>query len=385
MARTITHRMEFRGFGCRRRGSVIGVFVAVLLAATAVSAVPAAAATDPPSQTDWLVRDPELTGPPEFWYPCVPNTGWGSNNCVFTGASGGEHAPTNCATWDLDGARVGRQELQVYVPHQKATATVTYRIEWTNAYTGTRYQHLKRLEQHSARGWTALAMLDLNASSVRIRTCDNEALQHVKQDPGRGLIGVDAVAARCVARCRAPASSAPHNAKASPHDEHRTKISWSHGSKRLFPRVGYRVQYSRPALVDHPIHVDHKPWSSIVYEALSPLHYSPPLRSGVTYRVDVWAVDVFGRRSPVASASFVHIGPNCRLGPHDSSEVKDPDSLTQAIGHLIGRVFGGPSQPYNLVPQVFVDYRLKCGTGNHTLRPDSFEIRWWLNGHEQIQ
>ena len=82
---------------------------------------------------------------------------------------------------------------------------------------------------------------------------------------------------------------------------------------------------------------------------------------------------------------------------------------TDDMGHLIPRALRGPSaQPFNLVPQaksvnrriqselerqwhkhlgngenVFVEYTVNYGRVNNTLRPDSFEIRWWLNGHEQ--
>ena len=515
--------------------------------------------------------DPELTGPREYWYPCVPGTGWGSNNCVYTGASGGDSQATNCGVWVLPG-RAGHQQVMAFVPHKRATATVTYRIEWTNVYTGTRYRYRKSLNQQSVSGWTGLGTLAMDARNVTITVCDNEARQHFRDDPERGLIGIDAVAARCVAECIAPESAAPRNVRVSPQDEHRTRIAWTHGSEARFPRIGYRVQYSRPAVVGHVLHGDLEAWRSIVYEVVSPLHHSPPLRSGVTYQVDVWAVDEFGRDSRVVTKRFVHFGPNCQLGPHDSTEVVDPDSLTQALesirdgldisgtaeptpfsdmgsglisaylgdwdevwisavsmvpyigdgakaakvpkraakifnraqalraeiimkrftpvsrldgfkkvktvrrmdamgtyfrraldtfhvggyryvtddfgrvssvsgplktgvldegnkarskmskfikqlgngktddmGHLIPRTLRGPStQPYNLVPQaksvnrriqkeleqqwhkhlgngdnVFVEYTVNYGRRNNTLRPDSFEIRWWLNGHEQ--
>ncbi len=79
-------------------------------------------------QTGWSVNDsPVLFGPSEYWYAGSSGRGYGSNNFVYTYAIGGDSTADNWAHWYM-GDRVGRQELEAYVPRAQATATVTYEI-----------------------------------------------------------------------------------------------------------------------------------------------------------------------------------------------------------------------------------------------------------------
>ena len=86
--------------------------VATALATVVLSTVLAPIAVSMPaqaqSQTNWHVNDnPSLFGPSQYWYWCNPGHGYGSNNCRFTYASGGESTATNWAQWNL-GSRVGQ-------------------------------------------------------------------------------------------------------------------------------------------------------------------------------------------------------------------------------------------------------------------------------------
>ena len=154
------------------------------------------------------------------------------------------------------GRRVGRQEIQVYVPNTRATATVLYRID----IGGSRYS--KRVAQRNAYGWTALGIYDMDGASVTITLRDNDASQHWNRDGyGSSSIGVDAMAMRCVARCsttqptpaptaapapqQATVPSAPRGVGVSA-DDSSVSVSWSAPSDDGGAAVtGYRVDLFR--------------------------------------------------------------------------------------------------------------------------------------------
>ena len=174
---------------------ILGLVAVALIAGVLAPAIaaPRAAAQQ---QTSWYVNDnPSLFGPSRYWWTGDAGRGYGSNNYRFTYAAGGESNAENWARWSM-GRRVGRQEIQVYVPQTKAAATVVYRID----VGGTVYT--RRMAQRDASGWTSLGNYDTDGSRVTIVLRDNDASQHWNRDGySASTIGVDAARMRCVSRC----------------------------------------------------------------------------------------------------------------------------------------------------------------------------------------
>ena len=179
-----------------------GLVVALL--AVVVAPIATSTPVEAQDQTSWYVNDdPSLYGPSRYWWWGDAGKGYGSNNYRFTFGSGGESGPENWARWSM-GRRVGRQEIQVYVPNTKATATVVYRIG-----VGGR-EYTRQVAQRNAYGWTSLGNYDTDDANVTITLRDNEAAQHWNRhgyDAAR--IGVDAARMRCIARCSTHSNSPP--------------------------------------------------------------------------------------------------------------------------------------------------------------------------------
>ena len=100
------------------------------------------------------------------------------------------------------GSRVGRQEIQVYVPSNHATATVNYNID-----IGGRTSK-DVVAQRDTSGWYSLGNWNANGADVIISVYDNDVVQHWERD---GLvwssIGVDAIRIRCVSDCSSTPST----------------------------------------------------------------------------------------------------------------------------------------------------------------------------------
>ncbi|MCY4102461.1 MAG: pre-peptidase C-terminal domain-containing protein [bacterium] len=198
--------------------SRIHLVAMIVIAVLAGSLVPAAASSPAAAQeqTSWYVNDnPRLFGPSQYWYWGDPGHGYGSNYYRYTYAIAGESSPDNWARWSM-GRRVGRQEIQAYVPSNHATATVTYRID-----VGGR-EYTRRVAQRNVSGWTSLGNVEADGARVTITVRDNEASQHhSRHGLAASRIGVDAIRMRCVARCSTsppapPASPAPQPPPPSP-------------------------------------------------------------------------------------------------------------------------------------------------------------------------
>ncbi len=112
--------------------------------------------------------DPVLNGPSRYWYRGDAGRGYGSNNYQFTYGIAGESSAENWARWSM-GRRVGRQEVEVYVPHTKATATVVYRIDVGGSV------FTRRAAQRDVSGWTSLGGYDADGARVTITLRDNDA------------------------------------------------------------------------------------------------------------------------------------------------------------------------------------------------------------------
>ena len=199
------------------------------------------------SQTSWYVNDdPSLFGPSQYWYRCDPGHGYGSNNCRFTYAIGGESTAGNWARWNM-GSRDGRQEIQVYVPSNHATATVNYNI------TIGRSTSKVRVAQNGTRGWHSLGNWNTNGANVVIAVYDNDASHHWDRDGyASSSIGVDAIRMRCVSNCGPPPPTPPPSPQSS-YDEindlpSRTGGPWYRGSAGAgYGSNNFRYTYVRGA------------------------------------------------------------------------------------------------------------------------------------------
>ena len=178
--------------------SRIHLVATVVVAALAGSLAPAVVSSPASAQeqTSWHVNDaPSLHGPSRYWYWGDPGHGYGSNYYRYTYGIAGESSPDNWARWSM-GRRVGRQEIQAYVPSNHATATVVYRID-----VGGR-EYTRRVAQRSVSGWTSLGRYDADGERVTITVRDNEASQHhSRHGLAASRIGVDAIRMRCTSRC----------------------------------------------------------------------------------------------------------------------------------------------------------------------------------------
>ncbi len=309
------------------------LFVGLCVLATV--AAPVFVAAD--EQTAWSVNDsPELVGPQKWWYACSGGAGYGSNNCVYTYGVGGSSSFENCANWIWSEGRIGRQEIQVFVPKNNATATVSYRVELDSNEGGRRSYVVGSIAQRYTSGWKSLGTIDADASWLKITVCDNMAVQHWKDDGYVwSSIGVDAIRMRCVARCsstptlphseptpeRTPSSTIPeptptqravYDPLAPPNSlrvnrvgNKRLRVSWSPPegiSSNQASSVRYVLKLSRPALGIHgspwPIK---RSWSTTINTS-NTSYLSGNLRHCVTYTAEVYAVYPNGN-SETAKAS----------------------------------------------------------------------------------
>ena len=197
-----------------------GLAVAVLSTVLAPIAVSTPAVAQ--LQTSWYVNDnPRLFGPEDYWFWGDAGHGYGSNNYRYTYAIGGESSADNWARWEM-GERVGRQEIQVYVPSNHATATVNYNIR-IGSHTSK-----KAVAQGNVSGWYSLGDWTTDGSEVAVSVYDNDAQQHWERDGARSSwIGVDAIRMRCVSDCGAAPSppSPPPPPPPPPPDNRQVVIS----------------------------------------------------------------------------------------------------------------------------------------------------------------
>ena len=186
------------------RFKTLATALATVVLSTVLAPIAVSAPVQAQTQTDWHVNDsPTLFGPNQYWYWGDPGHGYGSNYYRYTYAIGGESTADNWARWNM-GSRVGRQEIQVYVPSNHATATVNYNI----TIGGSTYK--RAVAQRNISGWHSLGNWNTNGSEVVIAVYDNDATQHHERDGlAASRIGVDAIRMRCVSNCGSTASPPP--------------------------------------------------------------------------------------------------------------------------------------------------------------------------------
>ena len=143
------------------------------------------------------------------------------------------------------GNRIGRQELQVFVPCNHAVATVTYEIR-TGAASHQR--EVRQYDECGHRQWTSLGQFDANGSNVTVTLADNASRQHHAR---HGLFwasfGVDAIRARCVASCdteRPPSTPTGLSITTSPHSNGSVLISLEWEAPEGPRADSYRIVYS---------------------------------------------------------------------------------------------------------------------------------------------
>ncbi len=261
------------------------------------------------SQTDWFVNDdPYLFGPQEAWYDGDSGHGYGNNNFVYTYGIGGEANADNWVHWYM-GNRVGRQEIQVYVPSNQATATVNY-----NIYIGDT-QSKVRVEQKNISGWHSLGRYNANGADVTIGVFDNDVEQHHARDGFTwSSIGIDAVAMRCVVNCSEGESGVlapPRSVVAAPHGTNQIRVTWSApANSGSSPISGYELEYSRPALRNHPLYGDRSPYNSgpVKVNESARSHTTGAFLRRVTYTVKVITISNDGQRSEPAITTATTAG-----------------------------------------------------------------------------
>ena len=267
--------------------SLIAVILAAVLAPVAVSSPVQAQ-----SQTDWFVNDePALFGPQEFWYRGGTGHGYGANNYVYTYGIGGASSANNWAHWYM-GNRIGRQEIQVYVPSNHAAATVNY-----NIYIGDS-QFKRQVAQQNISGWHSLGRWNANGADVTIAVFDNDVVQHHERDGfASSSIGVDAVTMRCVENCVEPPDvsepGAPRNLRLTRLDPDSFRIQWDPPSSDGGAAITrYRATISRPA-----ISTSIPAWqNSYTYSSNARSHRFNG-RLGATYTVRLVAINRVGASS----------------------------------------------------------------------------------------
>ncbi|WP_419931461.1 CHAP domain-containing protein [Candidatus Poriferisodalis sp.] len=222
------------------RRAALGLVAATLLVVGAP--LHAAAQADP---TDWYVNDdPRLEGPNQYWYWGQTGMGYGTNNYRYTYAIGGDAQRENWAVWDM-GARIGRQELQVYVPCNHATATVTYEIQ---IGASSHRSEVAQLHECGQNQWTSLGEFDANGNNVTVVLADNASQHHWAQN---GLvwssIGVDAIRARCASSCGIDGRPLPPtglSVATAPHSLDRVRVTLEWDAAVGPPVDSYRIVYS---------------------------------------------------------------------------------------------------------------------------------------------
>ncbi len=173
--------------------------VCMLTTASLLLLVMPVAAAGQTSQAAWYVNDnPRLEGPAESWYTGQAGEGYGSNNYRYTYAIGDAAQPDNSAVWEM-GQRVGRQEVQAFIPCNHAVATVTYEIR---AGSASYRSEVRQFDECGHRAWTSLGRFETDGQTVTITLADNASRQHHDRDGYFwSSFGADAIRMRCVSRC----------------------------------------------------------------------------------------------------------------------------------------------------------------------------------------
>ena len=113
------------------------------------------------------------------------------------------------------------------------------------------------------------------------------------------------------------APSAPTDLRAAP--VHRGVVAaWSAPSDAgSSPIREYEIQFSRPALHDHPVYGDQEAWTSKVYKTRLTFSVRSPFLAGLTYTLSVTAVNDDGRRSPSATTTVTFGMPSDPSAPRN--------------------------------------------------------------------
>ena len=265
----------------------------------------------PPEERPTVNDDPDLVDrtPPYSWWKQIPEIdrlGYGSNGFNYTFAIGNDPDDMfdNWAKWEFDSVD-GRYEVQAWIPAQWATAHVQYLI-WSGENSDYDYVAGPWLDQQTNNGgWQSLGMHTLQGR-VRIEVRDTRTRDD-HRDVGleNAIIAVDAI--RLLRIDQPPPEerpTPPRSVSAAPHGTNQIRVTWSApANSGSSPISGYELEYSRPALRNHPLYSDRGPYNS------GPVNVNESQRSQttgaiflrqVTYTVKVVAINEDGQRSEPA-------------------------------------------------------------------------------------
>jgi len=160
-----------------RRIGTLGGTASRLLIAVAVLAGGLSVAV-PPAQADVVIVDD-----PAIWGPAGPTqrTGIGWDNDMWTtGAEGFANPAVNGAEWvaNISG---GTYNVEVFIPHNYATATVNYYVRWNGGQSVVTVNQLNYNDQ-----WVSLGTYAINGPQASVGSNDSA-------DPRGSIVGWDAV------------------------------------------------------------------------------------------------------------------------------------------------------------------------------------------------
>ena len=224
------------------------------------------------------------------------------------------------AQWDMK-AREGTQEIAVFIPHRQATARVKYRINVGSSSIDTEW-----ITQRYIYGWHCLeTTINANNNRISIEVHFDSALRA----PGARsrIVGVDAVAMRCVSNCSQGAPSAPQDVRVITSDG-TLEVTWTaparSGSR---PISHYHIRYYRETASGEIA------WSyADEVPASDRSHVNTLVASGRSYDIELTAVNGDGRRSPTVKMYAAAIGiPDVTVEPEGRPWYWPPDDPDAVI------------------------------------------------------
>lgn len=331
----------------------------VLSASSLTLSAPAAALSggtdEQVDQTEWLVvPDPEISGDPAVIERCDDSGRSHHGDCRFVPALGDSARPTHCSHWRVPGVRQGVQRILVYVPEGSST-NATYRVYSTDLITGEVIERAYVLERRLLHGWQPLTTSPTSARNVVIMVCNHETPDIHGERGQERLLGIDAVALRCVKLCKDPIRFWPSRLWADADSfEGATRIAWTDVARQqahseILYEAASRIYGGRGNAPEHPLVFPRSPLpdfgagiagylvqygligdngrpasTSITYESVEPGHFGVGLEDGVEYQVHVWPVDASGRLGGLATTTFVHYDGMWGLeGPFDPEAAEE--------------------------------------------------------------
>ena len=293
--------------------------------------------------------------------PEIDKLGYGSNGFYYTIAMGndGDDQVDDWAKWEFDSVD-GTYEVQAWIPAQWATAHVQYLI-WADENGDSTFARDEYVagpwlnQQTNNGGWQSLGDHTLRGR-VRIEVWDTRARDDWRDvDLENASIAVDAIRLlRIDHTSPEEPPTPPRSVVATPHGTNQIRVTWSApANSGSSPISRYELEYSRPALRNHPLYGDQGPYNSGPFNINESSHTTPTdfLLSQVSYTVKVVAINEGGQRSEPAittattgtrSTSAPTRPRNVKAVPHGAKQLRvtwspPSDSGSSQIKHYIVR------------------------------------------------